>query len=210
MNSISRGWLFIVLFALVAIVVLLARGYGGQGDIEGSVDVGPTGHHQPRAALRRRCRSALRRRGPGGRDRRGRRGRGRAAPAPTRVTGQPANTVYAAGDQILPLSGDSSDLAAYVGQRATARGIPVQSVVADEGFWVGRANDRIWVQLTGRPPESTYHVERGDEVTFAGEVVAHNAGFADEVGVNQAEGARSLTSQGAHIEVQKRTLALAP
>ncbi|MCE0539647.1 hypothetical protein LWF15_29525 [Kineosporia rhizophila] len=210
MNSISRGWLFIVLFALVAIVVLLARGYGGQGDIEGSVDVGPTGTTNPALPYAGAAEVPYDDEAPADETDEDDEEEDEPAPAPTRVTGQPANTVYAAGDQILPLSGDSSDLAAYVGQRATARGIPVQSVVADEGFWVGRANDRIWVQLTGRPPESTYHVERGDEVTFAGEVVAHNAGFADEVGVNQAEGARSLTSQGAHIEVQKRTLALAP
>jgi hypothetical protein len=90
------------------------------------------------------------------------------------------------------------------------RSVPVQNVAADEGFWIGTPGDRIWVQLIGPPPESLYKVRAGDKVTFIGKVVAHNSGFAAKVGVDRAEGARSLTAQRAHLEVVKRTLALAP
>jgi hypothetical protein len=83
-------------------------------------------------------------------------------------------------------------------------------VVADEGFWVGTAGDRVWVQLIGPPPESPYHVARGDQVTFVGVVVRHGSGFPAEVGVDRAEGAAGLAAQGAHIRVDKETLVLAP
>ncbi|GLY27956.1 hypothetical protein [Kineosporia sp. NBRC 101731] len=199
MNSISRGWLFIILFAGAALLFLVARGYGGSGDIRGSVESETTNPGIPYAGTAT---------APGGSteepDERP------ADPGPTRNSRQPVGSIYSTGEQILPLAGDTKDLDTYVGDRATARAVPVQSVDADEGFWVGTEGDRVWVQLVGPPPESPYQVRAGDSVSFTGTVVEHDAGFAATVGVNRADGSRSLTSQGAHIEVRKSTLTLAP
>ena len=212
MNSISRGWLFILLFALVALLVLVARGFGGRGDIEGSIEVGPTASTNPGLPYAGSPEDPDGIRRPADQDDRDEddEPENEPAPVPTRVLQQPSNTVYADGVQVLPLTGGSEDLDAYVGRTATVRSVPVQNVAADEGFWSGPARDRSWVQLIGPPSESPYRVRPGDEVTFVGEVVAHRGGFADRVGVQRAEGARSLTAQGAHIEAVKRTIALAP
>jgi len=212
-NSISRGWLFIILFALVAILVFAARGFGGRGDIAGSVELGSDASTSPALPYPGTADAPTGVRTSSDDDE----GDDDAtdddanpAPVPTRVLNQLPDTVYAGGDQILPVSGNSQDLDAYVGDQATARSVPVQSVVADEGFWVGRAGDRLWVQLIGPPPESSYRVRAGDHVTFVGVVVRHGSGFPAEVGVSRAEGARTLVTQGAHIRVNKQTLALAP
>jgi hypothetical protein len=82
----------------------------------------------------------------------------------------------------------------------------VQSVPADEGFWVGTSEtDRVWVQLSGTD-ESGYVVQQGDRVDFTGQVTAHDPGFATQVGVAAAEGADQLDQQAAHIEVAKSQL----
>jgi hypothetical protein len=82
----------------------------------------------------------------------------------------------------------------------------VQSVPADEGFWVGTSEtDRVWVQLSGTD-ESGYVVQQGDRVDFTGQVAAHDPGFATQVGVDAAEGADQLGQQAAHIEVANSEL----
>ncbi|MBT0768101.1 hypothetical protein KIH74_04155 [Kineosporia sp. J2-2] len=212
MNSISRGWLFIILFAVAAVLILAVRGFGGAGNIQGSIDVGPAGTTNPAEPYAGEAGEPDGVRTGSDDDRDDDGDDPVTLPTttlPTQVTRQPPDTVYSLGDQLLPLGGGSEDLTSYAGERATGRSVPVQSVDADEGFWIGTAGDRIWVQLVGPPPESPFHVKAGDRVTFTGEVVAHDSGFAGRVGVNRAEGSRSLTSQGAHIDVEKRTLNLA-
>jgi hypothetical protein len=131
------------------------------------------------------------------------------------VYAQTAGTVAAGGTQLLPLSGatkvrSGGSLSAYSGERAVARSVQVQSVAADEGFWIGPSSgDRIWVQLTGPPPESPYTVKAGDRVSFVGKVAANGIGFAARVGVNRSEGEARLNAQGQHIDVVKETLVLA-
>ena len=99
-------------------------------------------------------------------------------------------------------------LAKYKDQSAAGKGVRVQSVPADEGFWVGTSDkDRVWVQLTGTS-ESGYTVKAGDVVTFTGQVTANTADFPAKVGVEAAEGADQLTTQGVHILVQRNKLAL--
>jgi hypothetical protein len=84
--------------------------------------------------------------------------------------------------------------------------VTVQSVPADEGFWVGSSDaDRMWVQLDGKD-ESGYVVKPGDKVSFTGTVKAHDAGFAPGVGVDPAEGADQLATQAAHVAVPKGVL----
>ncbi|TQS41379.1 hypothetical protein FL583_30220 [Cryptosporangium phraense] len=82
----------------------------------------------------------------------------------------------------------------------------VQSVPADEGFWIGTSEtDRIWVQLTGQG-ESPFKVTAGQTVSFTGTVVANGAGFPAKVGVTAAEGADQLTAQQEHVKVERSAL----
>ena len=86
----------------------------------------------------------------------------------------------------------------------------VQSVPADEGFWVGSSStQRIWVQLSGAKGESSYTVKPGDKIDFSGVVKPADAGFADKVGVTPAEGGAQLTSQGQYVSVNKADVKLA-
>ena len=79
----------------------------------------------------------------------------------------------------------------------------VESVPADEGFWLGEdTTDRVWVQLVNVAPESPYKVEPGDIVSFDGQVVPTPSDFPQEVGVTSAEGAQQLQDQGQHIQVE--------
>lgn len=118
-----------------------------------------------------------------------------------------------AGDQDLLqlVAGGSAAtaLAEFAGQDATASGVQVLSVPADEGFWVGSSEtERVWVQLTGESGESPYQVQEGDTVDFDGTLVPHEQAFASEVGVEESEGAAQLTEQGHHIEVAKSAVQL--
>ena len=123
------------------------------------------------------------------------------AAAPSSTAAVPTDrTLLADGTAILPLAG-RPPLAHYAGKRVQARGAHVQSVAADEGFWVGSDSpNRVWVQLTGRG-ESKIHVRAGQRISFTGRLVANPRGFAAKVGVDAAEGAALLQRQGYHIEV---------
>ncbi|GAB6901528.1 hypothetical protein [Kineosporia succinea] len=196
MNSISRGWLFIILFGGAAVLLLAARGFGGAGDITGSVESETTNPGIPYAGTAE---------GPDGSD-----GSDDDRELPARFPRQGEGTLFAGRAQLLPVSGDTMVLSAYEGDEVTAQAVPVLSVDADEGFWIGSPGERLWVQLVGPPPESPYRVRAGDSVTFSGRIVEHSASFAARVGVDRAEGSRTLAVQRAHIEVSKRTLAVAP
>jgi hypothetical protein len=123
------------------------------------------------------------------------------------AAGQGALT--ADGTSLLPVAqvaGPSGQLTSQAGKTATAQGVLVQSVPADEGFWAGTSEtDRVWVQLSGTD-ESGYVVQQGDRVDFSGQVVSHDPGFAAQTGVEPTEGADQLNQQGAHIEVAKAEL----
>lgn len=100
-------------------------------------------------------------------------------------------------------------LAGVTGQPVTGTAVQVLSVPADEGFWVGTSEaERVWVQLTGEAGESPYQVTEGDSVDFQGTVAAHAAGFAAQVGVDDAEGAAMLDGLGQHLEVAKSAVTL--
>jgi hypothetical protein len=132
-----------------------------------------------------------------------------AAEGPGSGTG--AGTLTAGDTPLLPVAavdGPDGSLAAFVGRPVTATDVVVQSVAADEGFWVGGSGtDRVWVQLTGEG-ESAYAVGPGDRVSFTGQVVGHDAGFAAQVGVDPAEGGEQLTGQAAHVAVVQAELQL--
>ena len=127
-----------------------------------------------------------------------------------------AGTVLVDGAPMLPLAaaadvGLGGDLSAFGGHEAVGVSVRVQSVVADEGFWIGTSTrDRVWVQLVGPPPESPYQVRKGDTVSFRAPVRKNSAGFAHRVGVSASEGAAMLTAQKQHISVWKKSLKLSP
>jgi hypothetical protein len=188
-------WLLVALVAIAALLFALSR-CGGDGDpaaAPGSGDAAPapTAPESADAAAP-------------------------AAPSPAAPTGpEPGGAgageggLTVGGAALLPLAGAAGpdgSLAGRVGEQVTASGATVQSVAADEGFWVGTSEtDRVWVQLQGGG-ESDYLVRPGDRVEFDGPLVAHDDAFAAEVGVDPAEGADQLTGQGAHVEVQQSDL----
>ena len=92
-------------------------------------------------------------------------------------------------------------LAALAGRTASGTRVPVQSVPADEGFWIGAGDtDRVWVQLSSNG-ESAVSIKEGDLLDLSGPVVTHGADFAGKAGVTAEEGAEQLTREGAHLEV---------
>ena len=130
-----------------------------------------------------------------------------AAPAdPATASAAPSGageqgTVSAAGADLLGAA-NVANLSANDGREAVGRGVRVQSVPADEGFWVGSSEqDRLWVQLTGTRGESDYKVRQGDTVDFTGTVTPVAQGFPAEVGLTDAEGAAQLTDQGFYVSV---------
>ncbi|MFI5497093.1 hypothetical protein [Actinoplanes sp. NPDC051859] len=103
------------------------------------------------------------------------------------------------------------NLSAKGGKEALGRQVRVQSVPADEGFWVGTGEqDRLWVQLTDTGGESVYRVKPGDTIDFTGTVTKAAQGFAAKVGVTIAEGADQLTEQGFYLSVPAQNVKLSP
>ncbi len=112
-------------------------------------------------------------------------------------------TLTAGGRPLLPLSAAGS-LASLSGQTVTGKGVMVESVVADEGFWVGPSpTDRIFVSLLpqarGSAGESAFQVRKGQRVDVAGTLRPVPSNLA-ALGVDEAEGAAQLRSQGQYIE----------
>ena len=84
----------------------------------------------------------------------------------------------------------------------------VESVPADEGFWVGTsATDRVWVQLAVSA-ESPIRVETGDAVSFVGILRPLPATFAEDVGLTREEGAQQLADQGQYVAVDAAAVQL--
>jgi hypothetical protein len=101
---------------------------------------------------------------------------------------------------------DVDDLRDHVGQQVVVDAAEVDSVPADEGFWVDAGGDRVWVQVD-TAGESPYTVTEGQRVAFSGLVVAHDEDFArrPEFPAGDAE---ELTEAGAHVEVDVSDLQL--
>lgn len=137
------------------------------------------------------------------------------AAAPSPVTPAPAPVrasvhlgVISDGANLLTL-GAGHPLKDYVGQPVLGRSVRVLAVDANEGFWVGSSQDRIWVELATHG-ESRFTVKVGRLVDFAGSVVANPPGYPARVGVTAEEDAAELSRQGAHISVPATDIAAAP
>ncbi len=94
--------------------------------------------------------------------------------------------------------------------RVTLRGLTVESVPADTGFWATTTRDeRVWVKLdlTGR---SAMPVQRGERVDVTGVVVSHGPDFAAREGVPTGRDADLLTRLGTHVEAEQADVRVVP
>jgi len=89
--------------------------------------------------------------------------------------------------------------------RVALRGLTVESVPADTGFWAVSRDDRVWVKvnLAGRSPMP---VQPGERVDVTGVVVPHGQDFAARESVTAEEDAELLTRLGSHVEVEQADL----
>lgn len=125
------------------------------------------------------------------------------------TVGASGAALSAGGQDLLAVQGGA--LAGLEGQRARGTAT-VESVVADEGFWVGNdASNRVFVFLTPEARrsagESGFQVEAGQTVQLEGTVKGSSPEFAESAGVTDAEGSRQLVEQGAYVEATEVRLA---
>ncbi len=120
-------------------------------------------------------------------------------PSPLDINGQP----------LLPAA-NSPALTGLQGGSVVAREVPVLTVPAAEGFWVGlKPEQRIWVQfLPGTRP--AVQIQPGQKLSFNGRLVGHGAGFGDAAGLDPSDGSAELDRDGAHIEVDAATIIIKP
>ena len=110
---------------------------------------------------------------------------------------------------LLPLS-EAADangsLARYSGQQVRADVVPVESVPADEGFWVGiSATDRVWVQLTVSADRRSG--ETGTPCRHR-HPPAGTDDLAEDIGLTREEGAQQLADQGQYVAVDAAAVQL--
>ncbi|MDT7573321.1 MAG: hypothetical protein QOE05_3495 [Actinomycetota bacterium] len=115
-----------------------------------------------------------------------------------------AGSLTAGGGDLLAGGDSLGRLPDLNGASVVGRDVLVQSVVADEGFWVGRsAADRVFVYLTPQARqaegESPFQVRAGQRVDLAGTVGLLGPNGAQRLGVADVEGARQLTAQKGYV-----------
>ena len=132
-------------------------------------------------------------------------------PAPTNSQGTQAGQAGTSGPGNLVAGGRNvvdeavvGRLAQLNGQVTVGQGVTVQSVVADEGFWVGQSEQsRAFIflspQARSKPGESPFQVKAGQQVDLTGVVKPVPADLTP-FGVDQAEGSGLLRSQGHYVE----------
>jgi RNA polymerase sigma factor (sigma-70 family) len=133
-----------------------------------------------------------------------------AAPPPTTASPSPTApaTLTVGSTAVLPVDRLVS-MAGDVGRTAEADDVPVQSVPADEGFWVGGGpGARVWVQLDTRGRESGVRVRPGQRASFTAEVVRVTSGSAARLGLTDLAAAAELRAAGAYLVVEPGRLRL--
>jgi RNA polymerase sigma factor (sigma-70 family) len=118
-----------------------------------------------------------------------------SSPAPTMVISQ-----LSIAGRPVPQASARHSIRPMIGEQVRASGVNVESVASHNGFWVGTARARIWVELAG--PLETLRVRPGDRLRFSGTVVGNNPSYPARIGVSGREGAGLLATQGAHLEVR--------
>ncbi len=134
---------------------------------------------------------------------------GAAGTAPTAAAGAGAPELRVGDQDLLRLAGGS--LTGTTGQpmTGTAR---VESVVSDEGFWVGSSTtDRVFVHLTPQARkangESPFQVRAGQSVQLRGQLVPVASNPAPLRDVTDREGLGQIQQQGAYVNADDVRLA---
>jgi RNA polymerase sigma factor (sigma-70 family) len=128
---------------------------------------------------------------------------GPPAPAHVRVSSAPAPSapvidhLSVAGHTVSDAQAQRS-LRPLTGRTATASGVTVVAARTRNGFWIGSARARIWVQLVG--PLRPLQIRAGNRVRFTGTLVANPSSFPAQAAVSGRDAAL-LARQGAHLEV---------
>ena len=126
-------------------------------------------------------------------------------------TGAAAAPALKGGDQDLLAVAASGGLAGLAGQAVTGTGV-VESVVSDEGFWVGTsAQDRVFVFLTEQARQSSgesgFQVKAGQTVSITGAVEPLAQEPAVATGVEESEGRAQLDQQAHYVRADAVQLA---
>jgi hypothetical protein len=136
------------------------------------------------------------------------------APAPTTTVAGAAGagaaggaSLTANGQDVLGLAGDPAVLAGLAGGAVTGRA-PVESVVSDEGFWVGNSPEqRVFVFITeaarGTQGESPFQVQPGQIVEITGTMQPATTLPQD---LEDADGRAQLETQGFLVAADALTL----
>ena len=130
-----------------------------------------------------------------------------SATAATAGAGTPASSAPAAGvpgsrvvvdDELVPASGWGGNVTDVDGARVQGARVLVQAVPGDEGFWVGGAGGRFWVEIAVQG-ESPLRVQVGATVSFTGTAVRFPPGAVPKTaaGADRAE----LVAQGGYVSV---------
>jgi RNA polymerase sigma factor (sigma-70 family) len=101
----------------------------------------------------------------------------------------------------LPVSDAAAEgsIRSLIGKHADAAGAVVVAAVTHNGFWIGSAQGRIWVEFIG--PLRSLDVRTGDRVSFGGTVVGNSPSFTGQVGLASRGDGELLARQGAHLAV---------
>ena len=93
-------------------------------------------------------------------------------------------------------------LAAFEGEQATGRQVTVQSVVKDEGFWVGTSQqDRVYVEYGGDVGANETQGSEpavGDKVNLTGEMRPAPQNPGRTLNLSDTD-ARQVSQQGAYV-----------
>ena len=109
-------------------------------------------------------------------------------------TGTAAGTVIAGEQDLLEIASQEGELATYENQTVEADSVPVESVVSDQGFWVGEGEDRLFVYTT-----AAAEVQEGQEVSFSGSLRVLPVDFETRFNLT-GDDAEQLQGQGHYIE----------
>jgi hypothetical protein len=114
--------------------------------------------------------------------------------------GSPSASLTARSEALLPVP--AGGLAAYEAETATGREVTVQSVVKDEGFWVGNSRqDRVYVEYggdVGANESQGFEPAVGDTVNLTGPVRPAPKNPARTLNLSDRD-ARQVAEQGAYI-----------
>jgi RNA polymerase sigma factor (sigma-70 family) len=124
-----------------------------------------------------------------------------AAPRPAPVI----SNLSVGGHPVLDTAAGRS-IRSLIGEHADASGVAVVAAVTRNGFWIGSAQARMWVQLVG--PLRPLRVRAGDQISFGGTVVGNSQSFPAQAGLGSRGDVQLLSRQGAHLVVSTTSISM--